>query len=127
MDLSGSCIRIVDILTFSWVIILSPQINVTVEVVVYDFESLESDTTLGILQYRYIGQKIQNKSITTLPGSKQLEWVKRFLLNLAFLKWKTIISKYYSILLATTAKHKMLKLQCSTAHLILNFIFLIAG
>lgn len=78
MDLSGSCIRIVDILPFCWIIILSPQINVTVEVVVYDYESFESDTTLGILQYRYIGQKVQNKSITTLPGSKQLEWVKLF-------------------------------------------------
>lgn len=51
------------------------------EVVAYDYESVGSDTTLGILQYRYMGQKIQNKSITTLPGSKQLEWVKRFLLN----------------------------------------------
>lgn len=97
------------------------------EVVAYDYDSVGSDTTLGILQYRYMGQKIQNKSITTLPGSKQLEWVKRFLLNLAFLKWKKKISKYYSILLATTAKHKMLKLQCFTAHLILNFNFLIAG
>lgn len=87
-DLYGSCIRNVDILIFSWVINLSPQINVTVEVVAYDYESVGSDTTLGILQYRYMGQKIQNKSITTLPGSKQLEWVKRFLLNLAFLKWK---------------------------------------
>lgn len=77
--LSGSCIRIVEILTFSWVIILSPQVNVTVEIVVYDYESLESDTTLGILQYRYIGQKVQNKSITTLPGSKQIEWVESFI------------------------------------------------
>lgn len=89
MDLSGSCIRIVDILPFSWIIILSPQINVTVEVVVYDYESFKSDTTLGILQYRYIGQKVQNKSITTLPGSKQLEWVKLFFYsNTSFLNWK---------------------------------------
>lgn len=55
-----------------------PQINVTVEIVVYDYEPLHSDTTLGILQYNYIGPKVQNKSITTLPGRKQLEWVEKF-------------------------------------------------
>lgn len=58
---------------FKWHNLRGNQINVTVEIVVYNYESLESDTTLGILQYRYIGQKVQNKSITTLPGSKQLE------------------------------------------------------
>lgn len=59
----------------------SLQINVILEIIVYDHESLESDTTLGILQYNYIGPKVQNKSITTLPGRKQLEWVESFMIN----------------------------------------------
>ena len=49
------------------------QINVTVEIVVYDYESFATDTTLGILRYKYTGPMVQNKSITTLPGRKQLE------------------------------------------------------
>lgn len=58
---------------FKWHNLKGKQLNVTLEIVVYDHESLESDTTLGILQYNYIGPKVQNKSITTLPGRKQLE------------------------------------------------------
>lgn len=61
---------------------ITSQINVTVAIVVYDYESLHSDTTLGILQYNYIGPKDQNKSITTLPGRKQLEWVESFMTHL---------------------------------------------
>lgn len=58
------------------------QINVTVEIVVYDYEAFHSGTTLGILQYNYIGPKVQNKSITTLPGRKQLEWVESLMTHL---------------------------------------------
>lgn len=46
---------------------------------VYDYELVVTDTTLGILQYTYVGPLVQNKSITTLPGRKQIEWVNQVL------------------------------------------------
>lgn len=46
------------------------QINVIVEIVVYDYEFFYFDIMFGILQYNYIGLKVQNKLIIILLGRK---------------------------------------------------------